>query len=99
MTAACGSGAEDHRREVATKDHKDRIENVCDKVWKSDSDEIDSNGCVVLCDLWVLLWQKCFQSRSGSWLPGFLLKNDRSGIKKEAMNPGKGQAIQGRAST
>jgi hypothetical protein len=25
-----------------------------------------------------------------SWLPGFLLKNNQSGFKKEAMNPGRG---------
>jgi hypothetical protein len=40
MMTAYGSELEGHRREVATKDHKDRIENGCDKVCKSDSDQM-----------------------------------------------------------
>jgi hypothetical protein len=31
-----------------------------------------------------------FQGRFDSWLPGFLLKNNLRGFKKEAMNPGSG---------
>jgi hypothetical protein len=64
---------------LATKGHRERRDQA-KEMWL----EIRNVYSSVRCSL------RSFVAKSDSCLPGFLLKNNRSGFKKETMNPGRG---------